>query len=77
MEKELDAEADITLLEEGSDKEKVSRIRTERRQPGIVEGRRPRQNEATERLSALSTPVQVLEAKGKEVSLDVPVEAVA
>ena len=35
------------------------------------------QQRAMERLSALTAPIQVLEAKGKEASVDVPVVAVA
>jgi hypothetical protein len=61
FEKELDAEGDITLSEDGSDKkDRSSRngslslsqflesfTNPERRQPGTLESRRPRQHEAT------------------------------
>jgi hypothetical protein len=91
LEKELDDEFDISLSDDSSDKEDPKSgnrslspsqflegfKNQERRQPNTLELRRPQQHEAKERLPALSTPVQVLEAKGMEASGDGPIEVAA
>jgi hypothetical protein len=83
--KELDEESDINLSDEdfevkdsGSRKLSLSPTQfLESKVLGSLRGSIAMQQRAMERLSALTAPIQVLDAKGKEASADVPVEAVA
>jgi hypothetical protein len=85
LEQELEDESDITLSDESVDKEdsgsrKLSLSPTQflqSRATGTLNRSRAMRQEAMENPSALASPVQVLEVKGKEASFDVPVEAVA
>jgi hypothetical protein len=85
LEKELEDESDITLSDDSSDKEdsaqqKLSLSPTqflESKATGTLRRSKRMQQRAMESLSALNAPIQVIEAKGKEDSVDVPVEAVA
>jgi hypothetical protein len=85
--KELDNESDVTLSDESVDKENsgsrnlsLSPAETQflaSKAKGPLNRSSSKQHGTMESRSALATPVQVLEAKGKEASVDVPVEAVA
>jgi hypothetical protein len=85
LEKELDVESDITISDDSSDK-KDSRTRKLSLSPtqffdskvtGALNRSSSKQQEAMEIPFALMTSTQVVKAKGKGVSVDVPVEAVA
>ncbi len=83
--KELDEESDINLSDEdlevkdsGSRKLSLSPTQfLESKALGALRGSSAMQQRAMERLSALTAPIQVSEAKGKEAAVVVPVEAVA
>jgi hypothetical protein len=86
LEKELEDESDITLSDDSSDKEdsaqrKISLSLTqflESKATGPLNGSRAMQQRAMARLSALNNaPIQVIESKGEEDAVDIPVEAVA
>jgi hypothetical protein len=86
LEKELDEESDITLSDDSSDRRDSGGSRKLSLSPtqflgslatGPLTVSRPRQLGSMERPSALSTPTQVLEAKRKETSVDVPVDVEA
>jgi hypothetical protein len=83
--KELEEESDITLSDDSINKEDSGPRKLflsptqyfDSKVTGALNRSGSKQKEAMERPSALMTPTQVVEAKGKEASVDVPVEAVA
>ncbi len=85
LQKELDEESDITLSEDGSDKEDTAQWKLslsptqflQSRATGPLNRSRAMRQEAMENPPVFASPVQVLVAKEKGVSVDVPVEAVA